>query len=79
MFCAKWDIRWKWPERCATAFRGFREKMGVKTPILVISGEIEVDTVLQLQPYDVSGYVAKAADFVERLIEEVTKALNRKL
>ena len=61
------------------AIRGFREKMGVKTPILVISGEIEVDTVLQLQPYDVSGYVAKSADFVERLIEEVAKALNRKL
>ena len=61
------------------AIRGFREKMEVKTPILVISGEIEVDTVLQLQPYDVSGYVAKSADFVERLIEEVAKTLNRKL
>ena len=58
------------------AIRGLRENMGVKAPILVISGEIAVDTVLQLQAYDVAGYVAKSEDFFQRLLEEVTKTLN---
>ena len=60
------------------AIRGLRETMGVTAPILVISGEIEVDTVLQLQSFDVAGYVAKSEDFVQRLLEEVTKTLNAK-
>ncbi len=58
------------------AIRAFKEQMNLQTPIVVISAEIAVDTVLQLQQLGVVGFVAKAEDFAARLLEEVGKALS---
>ena len=57
------------------AIRILREKLLNATPIVVISGEITVDTVAALSPYGVSAYVAKEKDFPLRLLEAVGKAL----
>ena len=53
-----------------------RDVMKVSTPVVVISSEIKVDTVFELQPYGISAFVAKSEDFVARLSEEVDKALS---
>ena len=53
-----------------------RDVMEIKTPVIVISSEIKADTVVELQPYGISAYVAKSEDFVQRLSEEVDKVLS---
>jgi len=58
------------------AIRVIREKLMDDTPIVVMSGEITVDTVATLSPYGVRGFVAKKSDFPRRLLEKTNKALN---
>ena len=58
------------------AIRVIREKLMDDTPIVVMSGEITVDTVATLSRYGVRGFVAKESDFPRRLLEETNKALN---
>ena len=50
--------------------------MMLNTPIIVLSGEIVIDTVISLKPFKVSGFVTKSTDFESRLIEEVDKVLG---
>ena len=45
------------------------------TPVIVISGEITIDTVTTLSPHGVAGFVAKESDFPIRLLEATSKAL----
>jgi CheY-like chemotaxis protein len=56
----------------------FRQRLKLATPIIVLSGEIKVQTVLDMKPLDVSAFVAKGEDFEEKLIEEVTRILVEK-
>ena len=56
--------------------RAIRTQMHLDTPIVVLSGEIVVDTVISLKPFNVSGFVAKSTDFEARLIEEVDKVFG---
>ena len=56
--------------------RAIRTQMKMDTPIIVLSGEIVVDTVVSLKPLNVSGFVAKTTDFESRLIEEVDKVFG---
>ena len=58
------------------AIRVLRERLMNDTPIVVISGEITVDTVTALSPYGVAGFVAKESDFPKRLLEATGKALT---
>ncbi len=58
------------------AIRVLRERLMNDTPIVVISGEITVDTVTALSPYGVAGFVAKESDFPQRLLEATDKALT---
>jgi CheY-like chemotaxis protein len=58
------------------AIRAIRQHLKLETPIIVLSGEIKIETVVALKPLGVSGFIAKADDFVERLNEEVNKALG---
>ncbi|HJP29890.1 MAG: response regulator [Candidatus Latescibacteria bacterium] len=57
------------------AIRALRLVMKVAAPILVISTEIKVDTVLELRSLGVVGFVDKTEGFGDRLVEEVDKAL----
>ena len=56
--------------------RAVRQQMKLETPIVVLSGEIKVDTVVSLKPLNVAGFVAKASDFESRVAEEVDKVLG---
>ena len=58
--------------------RLLRERLQLTTPIVIISGEIKVDTVLEMKSLNVSGFVAKGRDFGQRLIYEVNRALKGK-
>jgi DNA-binding response OmpR family regulator len=55
-----------------------RERLQLTTPIIILSAEIKVDTVIEMKPLDVSGFVAKGRDFEARLIQEVTRVLKEK-
>jgi CheY-like chemotaxis protein len=57
------------------AIEVIRKVKRVGAPIIVLSAEIKVDVVLKLQPYGVTGFVAKSDDFIVRLSGEVDKAL----
>ena len=52
-----------------------RQRLGLTTPIIILSGEITSDTIKQMKPLDVAGYVAKSGDFEAKLCEEVAKVL----
>jgi DNA-binding response OmpR family regulator len=58
------------------AIRGLRHHMKVDTPIIVLSGEIKIDTIVSLRPLGVAGFVAKSDDFEPRLLEELAKVLK---
>jgi len=58
------------------AIRELRLQMKVKTPIIVLSGEIKAETVIALKPFGISGFVIKSDDFERRLDEEVDKSLS---
>ena len=58
------------------AIRGLRRHMKVDTPIIVLSAEIKIDTIVSLRPLGVAGFVAKADDFEPRLLEEIAKVLK---
>ena len=49
--------------------------MQLDTPIVVLSGEIKSDTVIQLRSLEVYNFVSKTADFEVRSLE-VAKALG---
>ena len=55
-----------------------RERLQLTTPIIILSGEIKVNTVIEMKPLDVSGFVAKGRDFESRLIHEVNRVLREK-
>lgn len=55
-----------------------RKRLKLTTPIIVVSGEIKVNTVLDLKPLGVSGFVTKGEDFSSRLTQEVTRVLEEK-
>ena len=56
--------------------RLLRERLKLTTPVIILSGEIKVDTVLEMKSLDVSGFVAKGRDFGPRLTYEVNRALK---
>ena len=56
-----------------------RKQMKVKVPIIVLSGEINLEVMLRLKPLGISAFVAKSDEFVIRLSEEVDKALSEEL
>ena len=58
------------------AIRVIRDTLMNDTPIVVISGEITVDTVAALSPFGVRAFVAKESDFPLRLLEAISKALT---
>ena len=57
------------------AIRVLRQKLMDDTPIVVISGEITIDTVTTLSPHGVAGFVANESDFPMRLLEATNKTL----
>ena len=58
--------------------RLLRERLKLTTPVIILSGEIKMDTVLEMKSLDVSGFVAKGRDFGQRLTYEVNRALKEK-
>ena len=56
-----------------------RQRLHLETPIIILSGEITVDTVLSMKPLGVSGFVAKGEDFETRLVQEITAILPEPL
>ena len=58
------------------AIRLLRRNLQLDTPIVVLSGEIKSDTVVQLRALAVSNFVSKTADFEKRLLEEIAKVLG---
>ncbi len=58
------------------AIEMIRKQMKVKVPIIVLSGEIKTEVMVRLKTLGISAFVAKSADFLIRLSEEVDKALS---
>ena len=52
-----------------------RKQMKNSVPIIVLSGEIKTEVMVRLKTLGISAFVAKSADFLIRLSEEVDKAL----
>lgn len=61
--------------RGEAGIRLLRQRLGLKTPIIILSGEITTDTIREMKPLDVAGYVAKGDDFEAKLCEEVANVL----
>ena len=57
------------------AIRLLRRNLQLDTPIVVLSGEIKSETVVQLRALAVTNFVSKTADFEKRLLEEIAKVL----
>ena len=53
-----------------------RKQMKNSVPIIVLSGEIKTEVMVRLKSLGISAFVAKSADFLIRLSEEVDKALS---
>ncbi len=53
-----------------------RRQMKVDVPIIVLSGEIKTEVMVRLKTLGISAFVAKSADFISRLSEEVDKVLS---
>ena len=53
-----------------------RKQMKVNVSIIVLSGEIKTEVMARLKALGISAFVAKSADFISRLSEEVDKALS---
>lgn len=53
-----------------------RKQMNLKVPIIVLSGEIKTEVMVRLKALGIFAFVAKSADFLTRLSEEVDKALS---
>ena len=56
-----------------------RQRLHLETPIIILSGEITVETVLSMKPLGVSGFVAKGEDFETRLVQEISGILPEPL
>ena len=56
-----------------------RQRLHLETPIIILSGEITVETVLSMKPLGVSGFVAKGEDFETRLVQEIAGVLPEPL
>ena len=56
-----------------------RQRLHLDTPIIILSGEITVETVLSMKPLGVSGFVAKGEDFETRLVQEIDGILPEPL
>jgi CheY-like chemotaxis protein len=54
----------------------FRQRMRLTTPIIVLSGEIKAETVLNLKPLGVSAFVAKGEEFQQKLKQEIARVLG---
>lgn len=54
-----------------------RQRLEVDTPIVILSGEITIQTVVTMKPFGVSGFVAKGDDFAAKLVQEVSRALTQ--
>lgn len=53
-----------------------RQRMQLKTPIIILSGEITQATVLSMKPLGVEGFVAKSEDFSMVLLLEIERVLG---
>lgn len=53
-----------------------RQRMQLKTPIIILSGEITQATVLNMRPLGVEGFVAKGEDFGMVLLLEIERVLG---
>ena len=62
--------------RGEAAIRVLRWNLQIKTPIIVMSGEITTDTLKSLQNLGISGFVTKSEDFDTKLSLEVAKVLK---
>ncbi len=54
-----------------------RKRLQLTTPVIILSGEIKIATVMEMKPLDVSGFIAKGKDFEFRLMYEVNQALKK--
>ncbi len=61
--------------RGENAIRVIRRNLRLNTPIIVLSGEITQNILTLLMPLGVSGFVSKSEHFVDKLLEELNKAL----
>ena len=55
-----------------------RTRLQLKTPIIILSGEITKDTIVEMSLLGVSGFVAKGEDFESKLALEIAKVLKKK-
>ena len=55
-----------------------RTRLQLKTPIIILSGEITKDTIVGMSLLGVSGFVAKGEDFESKLALEIAKVLKKK-
>ena len=61
--------------RGEAGIRLLRQRLELKTPIIILSGEITLETIKEMKPLGVAGYVAKTDDFEAKLCQEVANVL----
>lgn len=62
--------------RGEAAVRVLRQNLRLKTPVIVLSGEITRDVIVSMRHLNIAGFVSKSDYFADNLLKEVDKALT---
>ena len=61
--------------RGETGVKFLRQRLGLKTPIIILSGEVTRETIQGMASLGISGYVTKDSDVESNLVQEVAGVL----